>query len=303
MHHQKAYEATTAIRNELPIAVRQAVRTLLEKKHLYQSQAVDIAGVVKRHTVPSGPHELVLADAIRDVDTWPWVVNDDNPLTVMASAVKASNDSQKSVLWVAPDIKTYCPQCDRVEPFNSVSATNFLNRADAYAGGIRGVQVFVLSYLCQSCKSIPQVFLIRKNGTKLTLCGRAPMEHVDTPKTIPDSVAKYYSGAMIAFQSGQTLAALFLLRTLCEQWALLHAQPGDFADAAIEAYMATLPLNFKGSFPSIKALYSDLSEALHAARADDQLFAASAEVIRDHFEARKLFKLALPVTVVEPSKI
>ena len=41
------------------------------------------------------------------------------------------------------------------------------------------------SFLCQSCKGIPEVFLIRREGLKLILSGRAPMEVADVPTVIP----------------------------------------------------------------------------------------------------------------------
>jgi hypothetical protein len=59
------------------------------------------------------------------------------------------------------------------------------------------------------------------------LSGRAPIEHVLVPNVIPKNAAGFFKDALIAYQSGQTLAALFLLRTLIEQWLKLEGYEGE----------------------------------------------------------------------------
>jgi hypothetical protein len=154
------------------------------------------------------------------------------------------------------------------------------------------VQVFVFSFLCQSCKNIPEVLLVRREGFKLTNSGRSPIEHVDVPPDIPNSMKRFYRGAVVAHQSGQTLAGIFLLRTLIEQWARSKAPPGQLlADAVLDAYMAPLPENFKSQFPSLRKLYEDLSVDIHIAKGDPTLYEETrAEIVR-HFEARRIFRL------------
>lgn len=92
-----------------------------------------------------------------------------------------------------------------------------------------------------------------------------------------------------------TLAGLFFLRTLSEQWALEHSNESSLANKALEAYMEMLPKDFKDRFPSLAALYSDLSSALHRADADTSLFERAVEEIQEHLEARALYKLPAPL--------
>ena len=120
------------------------------------------------------------------------------------------------------------------------------------------------------------------------------MESVQISACLPKPAAKYVSDAQIAYQSGQVLAALFLLRTFCEQWCRPFALETDKADVALDKYSASLPDDFKARFPSLKAIYSDLSAAIHAATEDAELFARSKSQIEEHFEARRLFKLSSP---------
>lgn len=285
--HQTLADALNGFTNELHAHIVGAVKRLLETKHLYQSEVVNVSAVVANHKAPESS-SVGYARNTGNSPSWDWWVVDER-------MEKPRTDWQDpAFIWKTPDIKTYCPTCKRIEAFNSVSSENFLNRGDSLGSGIKGEQVFVLSYLCQSCKRIPQVFLIRKVGNKIILCGRSPMESVDTPAAIPEEASRHYANAVVAHQSGQTLSAIFMLRTLVEQWARLHAASDAYADVALDAYMGTLPEEFNGRFPSLRALYADLSAAMHEARADEDLFKAGMSIVQQHFEARRLFGLRLP---------
>jgi hypothetical protein len=109
---------------------------------------------------------------------------------------------------------------------------------------------------------------------------------------IPNPVKGYYSGAVVAHQSGQTLAGIFLLRTVIEQWArsLIPDAPRD-ADKLLDAYMSTLPDDFKARFTSFRSLYENLSDDMHAARGNADLFERALAQIEEHFEPRRLFRL------------
>jgi hypothetical protein len=96
----------------------------------------------------------------------------------------------------------------------------------------------------------------------------------------------------VAHQSGQTLAGLFLLRTLIEQWARSNAKiERDHAPDVLDAYVAGLPELFKQKFPTLRDSYSRLSADIHAAAGSDELFAASLADIDKLFDAQRLFEL------------
>src|SRR3990167_9053700 len=153
------------------------------------------------------------------------------------------------------------------------------------------VQVFVFSFLCQSCKALPEFFMVRREANKLILAGRSPIEHVDVPKVFPKELRQFFSGAIIAHQSGQTLAGLFLLRTFIEQWVKKCGATQERADEALKWYGTTLPEDFRSWFPSLEYLYSQLSASIHAAEASQELFNEAALDIERHFDARRLFEL------------
>jgi hypothetical protein len=263
-----------------------AGRTLLQTKHLYQSVTVDTALLPLAVRI-SGDADTKSQAFLRVRETLlsaGWHVG------LMPAGVAGNPVMPPPVWFRVPDAKLFCDGCDRTEAFNLVEATD-VNAARA----LPDTQTFVLSLQCQSCKRTPETFTIRRVGEKLTLCGRAPMEVVPTPSDIPKAIRRFYSWAVVAHQSGQTLAGIFLLRTLLEQWAgLIVPSAPPVADRLMEEYMATLPDDFKGRFPSVAALYGQLSDDMHAATGSPELFNSAVREIVEHFEARRLFKITRP---------
>jgi hypothetical protein len=270
-----------------------AVKSLLETKHLYQSITLEYEDLFD--TIGEG--EITEQQPLEDIKTsfseslqanW-FAIDRFNP-NYLTSGIRPS-----PFCFETPDIKLFCHKCERVEPVNSISSTDFFQRESTpryFLTSGQRVQVFVFSFLCQSCKSVPEVFLVRRQGLKLTHSGRSPIEHIDVPRVIPNPVKGYYSGAVVAHQSGQTLAGIFLLRTVIEQWArfLIPHAPRD-ADKLLDAYMGTLPDDFKTRFASFPSLYENLSDDMHAARGNADLFERALAKIEEHFEARRLFRL------------
>ena len=287
----------TAISEGIPREVAASFKKLLEEKHLYQSLDIDVDAAVKEITkqaenltIVQGAEEYGASIFIK-----PWIAADPREresLSALGGAFKL------------PHVKTFCEQCDRIEPFNPVAAVDLLDPAPGnkhYTSSSSGVvQQFALSYLCQGCKLVPEVFIVRRAGRKLTICGRSPMEHVEVAKYIPPTAKKYISGAIVAHQSGQTLAGLFLLRTSIEQWLRSLGAKHDKADQAIDWYMTTLPDDFKAQFPSLRDVYGDLSAAIHSADGSQEIFDKAKAEIEEHFDARRLYKLTDPKMSAKP---
>jgi hypothetical protein len=195
-----------------------AIKTLLETKHLYQSITLEYESLFDTIGEIEGKQSLEdIKTSFSESIQANWFTIDNLHPNYITSGTKPS-----PFCFETPDIKLFCHKCERVEPSNLISCTDFFQRESTpryFLTSGQRVQVFVFSFLCQSCKSIPEVFLVRRQGLKLTHSGRSPIEHIDVPRIIPNPVKGYYSGAVVAHQSGQTLAGIFLLRTVIEQWA------------------------------------------------------------------------------------
>jgi len=191
-------------------------------------------------------------------------------------------------------VKLFCAACERREPYNLVYADDVydsISKVGVKTSSGRPEQMLVLAYLCQACKKRPETFVIFRYGRKITFVGRHPMEHVDVPAVIPKSQRRAYSDAVVAYQAGQILPALFMLRTVIEQHAVdtVGRQEGERADQLVDRYMQALPEPVRAHFTSPREIYSRLSAAIHTASADAPLFERSTNEIVRHFDACRLY--------------
>jgi hypothetical protein len=271
-------------------SITRTLKSLFQTKHLYQSELVNIDNtfdvelmLLKKDSLEKAKESFLLNAKSN------WATEDTG-----SKQVGAPIDTR--ITFDIPDVKLYCSKCGGLEAFNSVSCEEFFSRGSSTSEIFSltpgtTIQTFIFSFLCQSCKSVPETFMVRREGFKLILCGRSPIEYVEVPNVIPKAIKRFYSSAIVAHQSGETLAGLFLLRTLLEQWVVSKTEGATSADQAIELYMNSLPSDFTSRFPSFRAIYSELSGDIHSAKGSPELFESVKNRIIEHFDARRLFKL------------
>ncbi len=287
------FEVQQSAQDTYLVGVQRAIRELLESKHLYQSIGLDalvgqLTKLMEDYLVePSGgrsTHVLMVEDATKFLAR-EWQFHRPN------AAIHTKANPNHLYLRLS-HVNIHCPQCDRVEAHNPVFDSDLPSVASEHdpAGGV--VQWLTVAYQCQSCKGLPVVFLVHRSADKLTLSGRSPIETVSVQKFIPKGTKQYYSTAIVAHQSGQTLAGLFLLRTFIEQTArqaIESPDPNWTGDQLLEAYTATLHGTLRSDFPSMKCLYGELSADIHTATGSTVLFDKAIADIDKHFDAKRLF--------------
>jgi hypothetical protein len=298
--------------------VTEAFRVLLSEKHLYQSVKVDTAYIDEvakvQHSQAQSEQAQRLSSAMTlglrsPIPDWKsfrkegvemysklWIP--DAGISYPQGSLQAiagRGHVENCVVFRLPTVRTRCPHCKGRWPFNPMEA----DRAWEKGRTLESDQWLFLSYECQNCKGEPIRFLVRRASEKLTLCGRDPMESVDVPNVIPKSHAARYGSAIVAAQSGQPLAASFLLRVFIEQyWLGIQAVSEAIkqfnrptGDEIGQAYKDTLPADFKERFPTLCEIYSDLSAAMHTADERIEVYSTACAQIVEHFEARRLFRL------------
>lgn len=258
--------------NEFKRMLSEIFKNCLEEKHLYQNCNIDL-------------NKTYLPD--KEVTNKLW-----EPIIKLQPTTRPNPMLQ----FILPTIKIYCAKCNRIEAYNPFNTSedkeNFVLFSQVTHEKV--VQLFILTYQCQSCKGFPETFIIRRENLKLIVSGRSPMETVTSPSFIPKSHNKYYSNAKIAFNSGQILAGLFFLRVFIEQYTksiIGNEDPSLKADEIIDLYMEKLPQDFKSRFPSLKEIYSALSKAIHLADESVELFNQSINDVNKHFDAKRLFSI------------
>jgi hypothetical protein len=295
-----AYEGELALTRELVSVAAEALKTLLETKHLYQKVAIDIETAILK----VGGH--VVGDEFDSFIEIARAARQTSHFTVSSQQLFYTTEQRGGVeapvlVLLLRNVKIFCDKCGARETFAPVWYIDAINeirkphehsvRFDSPLSPL--LQLFFLAYQCQTCKGAPVAFIVRRDGWDLYLEGRSPFEEVELPSFIPKQERHFYRDAMIAYHAGKILAALFYLRTFMEQFArrilaVTGKMPGD---ELMEKYSETLPTPTRDQMPSLRSWYEKLSEALHAADANAELFEKAEEDIRRHFDIRRVFKI------------
>ena len=283
-------------------SIENALKVLLETKHLYQNVKVQPPGneiaqqqmkeMIRGTTSPSGIQESIEAFDV-SLSKIEWTIK--NPGGRRLPMIDPSQTTYVSIEFVPPTIKLFCPSCKRIEAYNFIYGHNLLAEFTETKGmsESENEQVFSLAYQCQSCKSMPEIFLVRRNDLKLVQSGRTPMEEIEVPSFLPKKQKKFFSDAIIAFNSAQTLAGNFLLRAFVEQYVRSLSSNPDTQNIELlfSEYGKNLPDDFKQRFPSLQSIYDKLSDDLHLATASEDVFVQAKDDITKHFRARELYEL------------
>lgn len=277
-----------------------AFKQLLNTKHLYQSVEIPfkesdelfprlIFEIRRQYYISNPSIEKSKFNQIYDLSTKvSWVIQ--NPYEKISKQVLNDMTPNAEFSILPPTIRSYCRVCKNNEPYNFVKGYEMI---DEFKEPDKRIQVFALTYECQGCKEIPETFLISREKNKLTLSGRSPIEQVKVPKYLPKEQAKYVSDAIVAYNSGQTLAGLFQLRVFIEQY--VRSKSSDQETKNIEGlfteYASTLPIEFKGKFPSLQSVYDSLSQDIHLANPNIESYEKAIKDIERHFDAKRLFEI------------
>lgn len=265
MHFNDENNKIIAICETLSKNISLAFHDLLQDKHLYQSIKVESSFLdtetEKKQKLPIYARYLEIRNRFLKKNWKP--IDGTIPLDGTIPGYETFN-------FQLLHIKIYCSQCDRLEAFNPQTWANNLTMPTP------GNQIFMFSFMCQSCKKSPEIFLISRTVAKLTLVGRSPIEKAVVPSVISKKDHKFFSDSIVAFQSGQILAANFLLRTFIEQFLRTQSQTNvKEASQLLEEYNQQLPNDFKSRFPSLADIYSTLSADIHNATGSSELFIES----------------------------
>lgn len=284
--------------------IRKIIKTLFQEKHLYQSIKINVADISpaiesilereqrKRSLASfSGGHgptrslEMLKQDLQTEAETF---------LSKVPLSPTTSGQENHGVDFTVVTIRAYCGshECKQVMPHNLHHQVIVDTYCDDRRGKIQ--QIISVTYLCQNCKKEYVSFMIRRDGNKITLSGRTPMEQVQMPKFIPSEVSKFYQGAIIAFNSGAILPAIFMLRTTIEQYMRHTIDAGNdrlTGEDLADEYSKSLNSDFNRIYQSLKPVYEILSIAVHAANDQEpEIFEEELQKVHNHFEAKEMFE-------------
>lgn len=302
--------------------IGQNIIELLEQKHLYQNVKIDISEINEfissftyydfyGHHPMVGPHPSSMDSEIinkrnekldeerkKTIEIvsnilngrWAFVVKDDYTINHYKQKLCDINE----LIIPLPTIKINCNNCDSISPPHNPGFIGykydlpnlFFENESMSKVEVKHTQICFLPYQCQSCKKEPIIFTVSRKGFKLQLVGRSQFENISVPKFIPPEEKEYFSDAVIAFNSGRTLASLYYLRALIEHYMrrILNNNGKISGDELGEQYSKMLDDEFPKKFTSLKTVYSELSEKLHKFEKSEKQFHKSVADIEKHFD-------------------
>jgi hypothetical protein len=298
----KSLEELQMLREELIKSIsREAgkkLKMLLEEKHIYQQVVIDGKALVSAWAAKVKSHGVITEEGEFDKD---YFSLGDGQVEFVRPGLAAQ--ASPSLTLIVENPKLFCTICGEREVFRPVWYQDVVNElrkprtfssAQEAKSALDGFQLFYLTFQCQRCLGRPESFIVRRDGWKLGLHGRSPMEHVDVPKYIPKQERDHFRDALIAVHGGKPLAGLFYLRMFMELFARrATGETGKcYGDELMEAYYKILPPEHRGSLPNFKEWYGKLSEPVHTGKADEALFEEAREALDRHFDMRRLFKIS-----------
>lgn len=282
---------------ELGRAMSEQLKRLLETKHLYQKVSVSpdqlLVAFRQRVQPPSLPFfDQLIQDYLGSASFTPA----DRQLFFIGK----DNLKQPKSTLILGGAKLFCSECGSKEIANPIwffELTNELlkqyTRGELRTMPPPSFQLFFLCYQCQRCNGIPQTFVVRRHDWQLILEGRSPIEHIEVPASIPRQEKRFFSDAILSYNSGKILAGLFYLRTFIEQFA--RRQTGAAGrvsgDEIMEAYNKTVPEEVRSQAPSLREWYERLSISIHSAEESPAVFEQARAEIERHFSFRHIFRL------------
>ena len=296
-----------------------ALKKLLETQHLYQSVRIDISDLQKLTTnihksdfakQLKNPAPLSCGGSIRipanhviaakkteletllyrfEMTSWKFL----NPGPVKRVAIVDPEHTDACCIE-PPTILVNCELCDnRDYPHNPVSLENNFDPYQAHpVQQNKAIQIFAIPYQCQNCHKEPLIFMVRRDGLKLTIVGRSRFEKPQILSYIPKQEIDFFRDSIISFQTGRTLAAVFYLRIFLEQYLrrTTQAEGKTRGEDLADKYLKTLPEDFPSRFKNIREIYAQLSDCIHSASNDDKVYEQSKSAIEQHFRALQLLQ-------------
>jgi hypothetical protein len=294
-----ANEGMSVLTFQVNQAIASALKTVLEDKHIYQKVPIDIKSILSGIKPKIAKTSLAAFNTrFLDLPQLFDLPGSEQPMSELVSRMQ----SPLPLSCKPENVKLYCEKCERREAFRPlwyIDGTAALRRTKGIADSI--YQLFLLVYQCQSCKGRPEAFFVRREGWNLFLHGRSPMESIEVPAHIPKAERQWFRDALVALHGGKILAALFYLRVFIEQFArrVTNMDGRQTGVEIMSAYNDTIPLKQREFMPSLKEWYEKLSESLHAAKEDHDLFENAIKEIERHFDFRRVFGIP---EITEPSE-
>lgn len=288
-------------------AIGEALAELLSTKGLYQKTEVDsevLAGYSNKSAEfrTSGFPMQALVAEFRKRPWHPISMNhgprNDNGLSalhaLMRSAAVGTSDDEMPLNFPLPDIEHWCDQCGKTTAHGSMNVSFMYGLGSPFPKLADSTEdLFVLCYQCSLCRKQETVFLVKRLGYRLQLCGRSQRLMVNVPKEVPKEFRDIYSDAVSAVCENDVAAGFYHLRTLLEHYMKkclkMPLDQQTRGDELAARYKSTLDSRMSGGIPSLGTIYEKASGFMHSRTGNEADFQKLVGDFAGHLKAKELF--------------
>jgi len=283
-------------------SIGNAISLLLAKKGLYQKEDISYEAMEK---YIKSSNKRNIEHFRKEFSKRPWVpVSQDIPQEnhmrseffcgVGDAPLNTPNDEMK-LTFPLPSIKLYCSNCKDEHTFLSIGvlwADGFMNYYPRICE--KTEQLFNFSYNCGICKKNLIGFLVKRNGSRITLCGRTERLRVNVPSIVPKKFRIIVEDAIGAANENDIYAGFYHLRAFCEHYMKscinMSASERITGDELSNKYNSTLDNRMTSGLPSMSKIYEAASKLMHERRGNRDDFDRLLNEIEGHLSAKKLFE-------------
>ncbi len=283
-------------------SIGDALTTLFTQRGLYQKADLSFE-VIGQYLKNNSKNDIAYFKS--EFGKRPWVpVTPDLPKDnhmrseffcgIADSPLSTPTDEMK-LTFPLPSIKMYCSKCKDEHTFSSVGvlwADGFMEYYPIIKDSTE--QLFNFSYNCGICRDNLIGFLVKRDGLRLTLCGRTERLPVNVPKGIPKKLRPIVADAIGAANENDAFAGFYHLRTFCEHYMKkcigMPIEEKITGDELSGKYNSSLDSRMTSGLPAISTIYEAASKLMHERNGGREEFEKLLSDIEGHLSAKELFE-------------
>ena len=283
-------------------AICEAIVKALETKGIYQNLFIDTSFIFPfsnglEFDTKDG---IAFPTLVKEFNLRPWVPVSrtkgnktkmpayNGPTQILETPIE-----EMYIKFYLPEIETFCKSCKKVTVHLSMIESIFDGRDELFDKSDTTQQILIPYYNCGVCYNDVVIYLIKRKGNKITICGRTERLRYNVDKIIPIKFKEIIEDALSAVNENDLYAGFYHLRTFLEHYMkevlqIPHVEQKR-GDELVRMYNESLNNKFLSSTISFSVVYDKLNYNLHSRNGEHTDFYKFLEDIYNHLKAKELF--------------
>lgn len=283
-------------------AICEALVEIMQSKGIYQNLSINSSFIFpfSNGFEFDTKDEIAFPKLVKEFNSRPWAPvsrakgNKSNmPAYKGTTQILETPIEEMYIKFYLPEIEAYCKSCKKVTVHLSMIESSFDGRDNLFPKSDTMEQILIPYYNCGVCYNDVVVYLIKRKGNKITICGRTERLKYQVDKIIPVEFKEIVEDALSAVNENDLYAGFYHLRTFLEHYMKeilqIPFEEQKRGDELVKMYNESLNNKFLSSTISFSVIYDRLSFYLHSRNGEPTDFFKFLEDIYNHLKAKELF--------------